>query len=264
MANFLRDTFIRNRAFKESTVESIYRVFEEAAHGLIPIVDPQGTQEERVSFSVVIRFDQRGYRVWNVGDLMRYFREAKSVERLSFEIDTTTSFRTGRSTGAHCTLQVDVNEANRCLVQVASDDRSWVEKVYADLSALVDQNKTVSALVRTPATLWLIQIAGVSLGILLCIWLARLASPALKVDNPFLIAFLVALLIFSNTWTFLLQFINWVVGKAFPNVMLLRKDEERLHWAWQAVVGVAIAAAVAKVLAATYDLIEVALRGLLR
>lgn len=265
MANYLRDLTIKNRAFTGPAVDALYNAFAEAGERLRESLKAPGqTKEPYVFFSVVIRFDNQGYRVWSLAELQKYFKQANDIERLSFEIDTELSINSNRSVGGHCMLQLDSRDPNRCLLQVAADDKAWVEQTFAEVSFLIDKRKTVSRFIRTPVTQWLIQVCGVFLGVLGCIWVARQAAPALSIESPFLISFLVALLIFSNTWTFLLQIIHAAIARAFPNVMLLRADEERLHWGLQAVVAVVIAAALSGVGKALWDLVAFAANDILR
>lgn len=274
MAMFLRDRRITNRAYTESTLEAIFKAFADAKLRLEkslastaasgPETATIGTAPQTVFLSVVIRFDEQGCRCWTWEDLKKYFRQAKDIERIAFEIDTSMSLATSRQAGAFCWLQLDIGDVSRCGLQVSADEKAWVEETYAELSALSDKRRTVSAFVRTQVTEWAVQICGVTLGVLACIWVARFLTPVLSIDNPFIISFLFALLIFSNTWTHILRITVWVLGKTFPNVMFLRQEEERLHWVWQAVVAAIISVAVVKVGSLCWDLLALAVEGLQR
>jgi hypothetical protein len=104
----------------------------------------------------------------------------------------------------------------------------------------------------------------VGLGVLACLWVARFLAPTLSFESPFIISFLVALLIFSNTWTHILRFIVWGLGKTFPNIMFLRPEDERLHWVGQALVGLVLTAAVGKVGVVLWDLLAFSVQDLIR
>lgn len=261
---FLRDLFVKNRAFTEASLDGLYTALEDAKRCLAQSLISADESSEKVHLSIVIRFDNHGYRVFSIAELKRYFNNAHDIERVSFEIETTTSLRTSRNWGAHCVLQLDSRDPNRCILQVAADDKSWVEQTFAEVSALIDKRKTVSRFVRTPVTQLVIQVSGVVLGVLACLWVARRVAPALAIESPFLIAFLVALLIFSNIWGYLYRWIGATIDKAFPNVMFLRADEERHQWLLQGIVLVPIGAAVAKVGFVLWGLIAYAAKEVLK
>ncbi len=256
MATYLRDRYVKNRSFTVEAVSHIFDVFaaRSAALKLVLATNPQNN--DLTFFSAVIRFDNRGNRTWTREEFLKCFTQAKVVERISFEIETSSSVQTNTRSGAYCTLQLDIQDTNRCFLQVSCDDREWVETTYADVMALVDKYGSVSWIVRTSATQWGVQIIGVSLGVLLCLALAKFVAPTLSVENPFLIAFLFCLLMFSNTWTHIYPLVMKAIDKAFPNVMFVRPNEENLHWFWQGLVGVALTAGVSTVGIAAYGVVE--------
>lgn len=264
MARYLRDRYIQNRSF---TVEAVTHIFDaftarSAALRLVLATDPEIT--DVTFFSTVIRFDNRGNRTWTREEFLNYFKQAKVVERVSFEIETSSSVQSNTRNGAYCTLQLDIRDTNRCFFQVSCDDREWVETTYSDVMDLVDKYGSISWIVRTSATQWGVQIIGVSLGVLLCLALAKFVAPTLSVENPFLIAFLFCLLIFSNTWTHIYPLVMKAIDKAFPNVMFVRPNEEQLHWFLQAMVGVAFTAAVGKVGMAVYGVVEQVVKNIFK
>jgi hypothetical protein len=264
MAAYLRDRYIKNRSFTVEAVTHIFDVFEARSRALKLVLDADPANTEECFFSVVIRFDNRGNRTWTRTEFLQYFNQAEKVERLSFEIDTSLSLKTNKQSGAYCTLQLDVQDTNRCWLQVTCDDREWVETTYTDVMALVDKYRSFSGIVRTSATQWIVQVVGVSLGVLVCLALAKFVAPTLSVENPFLIAFLFCLLMFSNSWTHLYPLVMKAINKAFPNVMFVRPSEERLHWILQGLVGVALAAAVSKVGVVAYGVAEKVIANLFK
>lgn len=81
------------------------------------------------------------------------------------------------------------------------------------------------------------QIFGVIVGFIVSLWLAFKIAPNLKIENPFVIAFLFILLVFSNIWGYLNQALLGFLAKVFPNIELVRPAKARLNWLIQAIVG---------------------------
>ena len=64
-----------------------------------------------------------------------------------------------------------------------------------------------------------------------------MVAPKVPIEISFVICFLFAFLIFSNTWTYLKGLLYGVVNKYFPNINFYRSDKDRIHWLMQAIIG---------------------------
>ena len=80
-------------------------------------------------------------------------------------------------------------------------------------------------------------------------------SPKLKIENAFIISFLFALLIFSNTWLYFRNLILTTVNKYFPNLKFYRPSKDRMHWLMQAVIGGIIVAIIIYLLSLGFSFI---------
>jgi hypothetical protein len=244
MAHFLRDQQIANLNITGDNLSQICAVFADRALAINAGVIEDDTSGNKATLSFVIRFDNKGYRVFSITDLLRYFNQAKSVERVIFSVETRESFQTNRQFGTVLELKLDELDRNGCFLTATSDDRDWVDASFSAVQETLLKCKTHNGWARTTWTPFGVQLVGVTLGFIVSLWAASKVAPKLTIENSFIFSFLFVLLIFSNTWTFVSQQVLRLINFSFPNIKFLRRDKERLHWLLQAVIGGAVGAAV--------------------
>jgi hypothetical protein len=187
--------------------------------------------------SYVIRFDNRGYRLHDANEVLRYFQQASDVERVIFTLDSAESERTNRQYGTFFELRLDAKDANNCFIQASSDDGDAVDSVYNGLLEILGKGKNNNGWARNTWTQLLVQIFGVGIGFVLSLITAIKAAPSINVENAFVLTFIFAFLIFSNAWGFINQQVLRLLNYAFPNVRFSRQGKEGVHWLVQALVG---------------------------
>ena len=244
MAHFLRDQHVANLSITSDNLAQISAVFSDRAMMLNANVPEHDDTGKRAILSYVIRFDNKGYRVFSVDDLLRYFHQAKEVERVLFTVETGDSLRTSRQIGSVLELRLDEKDQNTCFLTVTSDSKDWVDASFSAVQDVLAKCVNRNGWVRTTWTTFGVQIVGVTLGFILSLWIAAKIAPRLSIENSFVFSFLFVLLVFSNTWTYLSQQILRLINTAFPNIKFIRPGKERLHWLLQAVIGGVIGAAV--------------------
>ena len=244
MGHYLRDQLISNVSITEESLIQLSSIFEERDKVLNEIANATKNPDDECIIMYVIRFDNKGYRVFTIDDLLRYFRQAKSVERILITVETAKSLRSNRQTGCFMELRLDEKEPQTSFLNVTSDDKDWVDASFSAVLEVLVKYHHRNGWVRTAWTTFGVQLVGVTLGFLLSLWAATKLAPKLAIENAFILSFLFVLLIFSNTWIYLNQTILRVMNIAFPNIKFFRRDKERLHWLLQAVVGGVVGAAV--------------------
>ncbi len=260
MAHYLRDEKIANLSVTAENLTQISAVFSDRANTLnADIVEGEVAGiDKRAFLTYIVRFDNKGYRVFNLDDLLRYFSLAKKVERIIFTVETGESMKSNRQNGTYLDLRLDGNDPSTCFLAVTSDDKDWVDASFSAVQDVLAKCKSRSGWVRTTWTQFAVQIVGVTLGFILSLWAAAKIAPHLKIESAFVIAFLFVLLIFSNVWTHLNENLLWILNAAFPNIKFFRSGKERLHWLGQAIVGAVVVGVVVYVLgAASNFLLEV-------
>lgn len=244
MAHYLRDQQISNISITEDHLVQLSSIFEEREKMLNEIAETTKIQDDEAILMYIIRFDNKGYRVFTIDELLRYYRQAKSVERVLITVETSKSLRNNRLSGCFMELRLDEKDSQTSFLNVTSDDKDWVDASFSAVQDVLDKYHNRNRWVRTAWTTFGVQLVGVTLGFLLSLWAATKLAPKLAIENAFVFSFLFVLLIFSNTWTYLNQSILRLLNIAFPNIKFFRRDKERLHWLLQAIVGGAVGAAV--------------------
>ncbi|WP_193166253.1 hypothetical protein [Microbulbifer hainanensis] len=237
MALFLRDIHLSNVKVTEDVLTQLYEVFVNRAQPLIESADQQGREDKKPIVFSVIRFDEKGYRVFSLGDLLLHFRRAKSVERVIITIETGESLQSGRGLGEHLEVRFDRMDDKLCYLSVTADDSDWVEASYSSVLEVVNKNKTKNGWARSGWSTLIIQLLGLITGFALSLWAALKISPSLAIENAFIITFFFALLVFSNAWGYVNSIVLSWVHRLFPNVYFYRSDIDRIDWLLQAIIG---------------------------
>ncbi len=221
----------------EDSLRQINAVFESrhvAINAGVPTNDPA---EKRALLTYIIRFDNKGYRVFSIEEFLRYFHQAKDVERVLFTIETGESLRSNRQVGTYMDLRLDEKDANSCFLAVTSDSGDWVDASFSAVQDVLDKCKNMNGWVRTAWTQFAVQIIGVIFGFVLSLWAAVKISPQLAIDNSFVISFIFVLLIFSNIWVYLNQQIISFINSLFPNLKFYRPRKDQMHWFMRTLIG---------------------------
>lgn len=238
MSHFLRDQLLNNLTIHEDSLIHINTIFN--ARGLtaksnIEELDEHGCRKAFLTY--IIRFDNKGYRVFSLEELLSYFNNAKNVERVIYTLEDAESLRTNRSTGTFLELRLDAQDQNMCLLNATSDDKDWVESSISSLNEALEKYKNKNGWFRTNWTQFAVQIFGVLIGFVFSIWGALKIAPKVSIDSAFLIMFILLFLIFSNVWTFVYQKILSYINLIFPNIKFVRQNKYALHWIQQLVIG---------------------------
>lgn len=238
MAKFLRDEFLRNLTIDEDILDIVDAHLRGRQNSTNAQLGASGSGQDQVLvLKYIIRFDGRGYKLTDYKEFKKYYKQAQNIERVIFVLDSALSEKTNRMYGTHYELRFDRNESTHCYIQVASDDGDAVDSVFSSLREIIDKGKNRNGLVRNAWSQLVVQVFGVACGFVFSLIAGINLSPYLKVDNPFVISFLFAFLIFSNTWGYLNQQILNFLNCSFPSVRFKRKGKDTLHWVLQALVG---------------------------
>ena len=241
MAHFYRDEIISNLEINESILTQIKSVYASRTIEINKDITDDNDQN-LVFLTYVIRFDNKGYRLFDFKELLNYFHQAKTVQRIVFTIESSQSLRTSRQAGTLMELRLDVDDPNNCSLVVTSDDRNWVDASFSAIKEILDKCKSKNGWARSPWAMLTVQISGVIAGFTVSLWAAAIISPKLTIEHSFILAFIFSLLIFSNLWAFLNQKILAQINSLFPNLKLYRPDKDKYQWLQQGfVVGISVA-----------------------
>ncbi len=251
MALYLRDQRLKNMTINAESIALINSVFVARQNALNTGV-PDSDTDKKLILNYIIRFDNKGYRVFLLNELLQYFNEAKEVERVIFTVETPESVRTNRQLGTYLELRLD-KDANACILTVTSNDKDFVDTSFCAVQDVLIKCKNKYGWVRSAWTLLGVQITAVTLMFVLSLWAAAKIAPKLSIANAFIIAFLFMLLIFSNLWTYLNPQILLLLNSFFPNMKFYRPGRQRLYWLMQAVIGGIVLAVVLYLLSLSFS-----------
>lgn len=226
MPNFIRDVIVRNVVLSDEAIQEL----NEALLQRVNAHNASTQDPERFLAPVyVVRFDNRGYRTLSSKEAWTYYTSAAKVERLVFQAECNLGRKTNLMFGEQIEIKLDSDRQATSHLIVGGDSKDWVEATFTALEAVLARRKNVAtAVVRTQWMALVVQLMGVSVGLLLCLWLATLSAPYLKeVEYPRALSFAFWFLVYSNLWTYLQQRALAGIGTLFPNVRFNRKGE---HW----------------------------------
>ena len=235
MATYLRDEQLQNLTITSDRLRQIDAAFQSRFRAVPEFARQEGNNKAFLFY--VIRFDNKGYRVFSIEDLISYFQQADHVERVIFAIESGASIQSNRNVGTYMELRLDAGDKNLCHLVASADIADWVDASFSAIRETLEKCKNRHSIVRNDWSALSIQIGGVLVGFLVSIWAAVLISPFIDIDNSFFITFLFVLLVFSNIWGYINQRLLKLVDKVFPNVRFYRPDRDRLHWLMQALIG---------------------------
>jgi len=264
VAHYLRDERVTNLSINADNLKQLSAVFAERVDTINSKVPENDDTGKKAFLTYIIRFDNKGYRVFSLEELLRYFGLAKEVERILITLENGESLRSNRQVGTFLELRLDEKDMNTCNITVTSDDKDWVDASFSAVQDVLVKCKNRNGWARSAWTHFGVQIIGVTLGFILSLWAAAKIAPRLAIENSFILAFLFVLLMFSNTWTYLNQRVLSGLNYVFPNIKFYRPDKERLHWLLQAIVGGVVFAIVMYILGQAFTFLIDVLSSLVR
>jgi hypothetical protein len=262
MALYLRDQHIQNVSTDTEALTQISNVFAERFSQLDAELKEKIPQGKTPLYTYIIRFDNKGYRVFSLDELLRYFNQAGKVERIIFTLESEDAISSNRSNGAYLELCLDTKEPSRSILIASSDNKDWADASFAAVHQLLTKYRTKNGLARSLWTSLFVQIIGVVVGFIASLWVSFKIAPNLNIENSFVITFLFSLLVFSNIWGYLNQSLFGFMANIFPNIEFIRPAKARLHWLLQTIVGSAVFALVVYFLGASLSFLTTFLSGL--
>jgi hypothetical protein len=229
MPGFIQDMSIRNLVIKDEALQQLRAIIDERvkAHNA-PL---QANDEQSLVPIYTVRFDNRGYRTFDVAEAWTYYTSADKVERVVVQADSIASISSARERGSFIEVRLDI-EGMGSHIQVGGVSKDWVEAGFGALSEWSARHKDLpTTVIRTGLTPLLIQLAGLGAMVLVSLWLAAILGVHLQgVEYPRVIAFALAFLVLSNIWTYAQPVLLRAVLRTFPNVRFSRKGEHLGQW----------------------------------
>ncbi len=238
MSQYLRDQFLKNLSLSEEALTKINNEILELAEQVNRNLDANSTDEnvrkKILISSYVIRFDNKGFRLFSFDTVIKHFRDARRVERFIFILESVESIRSNKIFGKSLELWFDARETTNCKLIVQDDDVNWVGAVFCKLNERLDKYKNYNFVIQNRWVPFAVQLLGVMTGFIFSLWIAIKISPKLAIDNSLAFSFVIAFLLFSNIWTLLYEGILRCLKYFWPNISF--KEQGSLHWLIKALI----------------------------
>lgn len=264
----MAQTYLRDRTYTGITVDErllrqIYEVITAQA-----AVAPQALAIPATAVGgmhhVVIRFDNCGFRVWSIDELLGHYHSADRVERLAFVVESSQAVATQRGSGSYAELRLDVHEGNISHLVVASDDLVWVNNTFNAIFVALQRAKNHNRVARWPIVGQALQIVGLVLGFLVSLWAAGRMAPSLAIENAFIYCFIFAFVFTSILWSAITNLLNTWLRQLFPQVRFVTKKSHSSKWLMQALLGAFVVAILGLAADSTWKWIAEFATGLIR
>lgn len=236
MTDFLRDEVLKSLTIDEAAIRELDDALCSSNANMPENLEQQDTGQRSI-IHYVIRFDNKGYRVSSIEDLLKYFHKAKYVERVICTAESVNSIRTGRQAGSFIDLAIDCRDPSRCLLSVSSDNVDWVNSSFSNIKDVLAGYRNRNGWARSVWSQLSIQLIAVFVTFLGSLWAAVAFSPRIQVENAFFLIFLFVFLVFSNLWGYVNQRLLALIDVVFPNIRFYRPNRDRLHWLFQNLIG---------------------------
>jgi hypothetical protein len=234
MSRFLRDEYLKNLTISEKALEELNEeIIKLSKNEFTQLLAKHGKNNTKYKNkflmpSYIIRFDGKGFTLYEFKDLKDYFNKAKKVERIIFVLDSVDSMHA--IIGKKIEIRFDSYDVNNCFISVQDDEKEWVDSSFTNLREIISKYKNYNWLARSRLAIILLQIMGVFIGFILSLWIAHILSPHFNIQHAFIFAFIAVFLIFSNLWGHIFEGLRWIVNKIWPNIAF---KEKKIHWLFQ-------------------------------
>lgn len=218
MGQFLRDEKLQNLRLSEDRLRKIYGDLKE----ITDQYNKSAGKTELIQFHI-IRFDNKGFRLIDFDDVMKYYNDAHRVERIIFYVYSDTAWKSSNVSRKAIELNLDTLQPDKCGLIVQDDDQNWVDATFWKLKERLDRYHNKNYLIRNRWAGAIVQFIGVFVGIVFSLWLGNKLASILTIQNPFAFGFIIAFLIFSNIWTYLYREIGNLLYRIFPNITFTEK-----------------------------------------
>lgn len=220
MKTTLRDSFLKNIDISEGALEKINDKLIE----IINAANEKETQDNKKMFpTYILRFDGKGSSFFAFDEALDKYKNANKFERFVFAVDCLQSFQ-NKMFGKSIAVHLDGYDQNNCKLIVQGDEPGWVDNAFTSLEDVIKKFKNYNFIVRNQMSSFMIQVAGVVIGVLLSIRGAQFLAPKLNIQYALPFAFIIVFLIFSNSWTYLYSILLRCLGRLWPNVTFKEKQ----------------------------------------
>jgi len=242
MSQFLRDESLRNLTLSEEALrkinENILEIAKQVNDAFPREVNDVSLNKKLLMPSYIIRFDNKGFRLFDFQAAIKYFNDAHKIERFIFYLDSLESIESNKMLGKSIELKFAPNEPHNSNLVIQDDDNNWVDATFWKLKERLNKYQNKNYLIRNRWIPFFVQILGVVAGFIGSLWLAIKISPKLTIENSVAFTFIIAFLLFSNIWGFVFERIIKSINYFWPNISF--QEKKGIHWLIRALISTAL------------------------
>jgi len=218
MSEYLRDESLRNLNMSKDALDELNNSLIKIRDEENATISNNSSNQRFITATYIIRFDQKGFKLYEYNKAMEYFNSAKEVERFVFQLDSGEHHNSYKRKGKGIEIRFDSKNPNNCLFTVQDDQQVWVDSTFLTLQEVIKKYDNGNKLMRSSFVALSIQVLGVLIGVLFSLWVASKVSHRLSTPYPYGLAFIITLLIFSNIWGYLYLALLKYVDTFWPNI----------------------------------------------
>lgn len=179
--------------------------------------------DDALLIDYVIRFDNKGFKVFDFSTLLRHYREAGGVEKIYFGLSSLKSKRTNQQFGKSIEVCVNAFNDQECKLIVQDDDLTWVDSNFLITKEIIGRFKNFYWLIRSDWTRVIVHFLGLVITLSGSWFLAGQFFPISVSASSFYFSFALFLILFSNISTFVYPAVLKIIDHLFPNIVFLEK-----------------------------------------
>jgi len=225
MSQYLRDEVLKNLTITECNLKKINEELIEISKQFNLTVP---TDQDKLFHSYIIRFDNKGFRLFDFGEVLKYFSDAHKVERVCFYVNSLKGLEANGFLGNRIELKFDKYDTNNCALVIDGDKKAWVDTTFWKINERLNKYQNTNYFIRNRWIPFTVQILGVIIGFFFSFITANKIAPALSINNSLAFSFIIIFLLFSNIWTFIFEGIMRIIDYFWPNISF--KEKGKSHW----------------------------------
>jgi hypothetical protein len=225
MSSYLRDKHYQNITITKEGMSKINSELESIRDrvNITANINP----ENKLNIYYIIRFDDKGFKITNFGDVTKHFDEAGHFNRIFYILECDKNKLSNREHGKSIEISFVTDGSSTSKIIVQDDDKSWVNESFLSLDEQIKKYKNFNNIVSNLYVGMLIQFIGVFTGFSISLRTADILSSKINIENSLVFTFIFVFLLFSNLWMYLYPFIVTSIATIFPSISF-KKNEP--HW----------------------------------
>ena len=283
MSDYLRDISLKNLLITEDRLTELHTLLCEIVDDTNHVLAPDDVN--RLELNYILRFDNKGFVLRNITDVIRHFKHARKVQKLIIAISTKANaalpnigpFRAPFDHHGKC-IFIQLTRDNETFVQgqsferqinnipsyllVTDDNSGWTEGTFSRIKERLDYCKSTSSmLIRAPwfpVTLRIILgVIAFTIALLGTLRLSDYFSSSAALAAIFILIFIVLNPVLTALYNPLMVLTDYF----YPNVAF---RELRAHWIIQGIIAIACAAGLVTVGGLLYKFLSSAIHPFLK